>query len=90
MNIGLFTRESRLVGSVFDFRANVTLKKIRNLQVLVEIMVSNIAEGFALNSFAVGPSVRVSRLDTGKFGLLTAFLNIRFKLGDFYGEREKK
>jgi hypothetical protein len=90
MNIGLFTRESRLVGSVFDFRVNATLRKIRNFQLLVEIMVSNIAEGFALNSFAVGPSVRISRLDTGKFGLLTAFLNIRFKLGDFYDEREKK
>jgi hypothetical protein len=90
MNIGLFTRESRLVGSVFDFRVNATLKKIRNFQVLVEILVSNIAEGFALNSFAVGPSVRLSKLDNGKFGLLSAFLNIRFKLGDFYDEREKK
>lgn len=90
MNIGLFTRESRLVGSVFDFRVNATLKKIRNFQLLAEILVSNIAEGFALNSFAVGPSVRLSKLDNGKFGLLSAFMNIRFKLGDFYDEREKK
>jgi hypothetical protein len=90
INIGLFTRESRLVGSVFDFRVNATLKKVRNFQLLTEIMVSNIAEGFALNSFAIGPSVRLSKLDNGKFGLLTAFLNIRFKLGDFYDEREKK
>jgi len=89
-NIGLFTRESRLVGSVFDFRVNATLKKIRNFQILTEIMVSNIAEGFALNSFAIGPSVRLSKLDNGKFGLLSAFMNIRFKLGDFYDEREKK
>jgi hypothetical protein len=90
INIGLFTRESRLVGSVFDFRVNATLKKIRNFQLLIEIMVSNIAEGFALNSFAVGPSIRISKLDTGKFGLLSAFLNIRFKLGDYFDEREKK
>ncbi|HEY3252121.1 MAG TPA: hypothetical protein VGK25_13505 [Ignavibacteria bacterium] len=89
-NIGLFTRESRLVGSVFDFRVNATLKKIRNFQLLVEIMVSNIAEGFALNSFAVGPSIRLSKLDTGKFGLLSAFVNFRFKLGDYFDEREKK
>ena len=89
-NIGLYTRESRLVGSVFDFRVNATLKKIRNFQLLVEIMVSNIAEGFALNSFAVGPSIRLSKLDTGKFGLLSAFVNFRFKLGDFFDEREKK
>ncbi len=90
MNIGIFTRESRLVGSVFDFRINATLKKIRNFQLLVEIMVSNIAEGFALNSFAVGPSIRLSKLDNGKFGLLSAFVNFRFKLGDFFDEREKK
>ena len=90
MNIGLYTRESRLVGSVFDFRVNATLKKIRNFQLLFEIMVSNIAEGFALNSFAVGPSIRLSKLDTGKFGLLSAFVNFRFKLGDFFDEREKK
>jgi hypothetical protein len=90
VNIGLFTRESRLVGSVFDFRVNATLKKIRNFQLLTEIMVSNIAEGFALNSFAIGPSIRLSKLDNGKFGLLSAFVNIRFKLGDFYDEREKK
>lgn len=90
INIGLFTRESRLVGSVFDFRVNAVLKKVRNFQLLTEILVSNIAEGFALNSFAIGPSVRLSRLDNGKFGLLSAFLNIRFKLGDFYDEREKK
>jgi hypothetical protein len=90
VNIGLFTRESRLVGSVFDFRINATLKKIRNFQLLTEIMVSNIAEGFALNSFAIGPSIRLSKLDNGRFGLLSAFVNIRFKLGDFYDEREKK
>ena len=89
-NIGLWTRESRLVGSVFDFRVNATLKKIRNFQLLLEIMVSNIAEGFALNSFAIGPSIRLSKLDTGHFGLLSAFVNIRFKLGDFFDEREKK
>jgi len=89
-NIGMFTRESRLVGSVFDFRVNATLKKIRNFQLLVEIMVSNIAEGFALNSFAIGPSIRLSKLDTNKFGLLSAFVNIRFKLGDFFDERETK
>jgi hypothetical protein len=90
VNIGLFTRESRLVGSVFDFRVNATLKKIRNFQLLVEIMVSDIAESFANNSFAVGPSIRLSKLETGKFGLLSAFVNFRFKLGDFYDEREKK
>ncbi len=90
MNIGLFTRESRLVGSVFDFRVNATLKKIRNFQLLFEIMVSNIAEGFALNSFAIGPSIRLTKLDTGQFGLVSAFVNFRFKLGDFFDEREKK
>jgi hypothetical protein len=89
-HIGLMTRESRLVGAVFDFRTNFTLPKIRNFQVLIEIMVSGIGEGFALNSFAIGPSVRLSKKDDGKFGVITAFLNARFKLGDFFDERERK
>lgn len=89
-NIGLMTRESRIAGAVFDFRVNVTLPKIRNLQVLVEIMVSNIGEGFALNSFAFGPSIRLSKTITGRLGLITAFINARFKLGDYFDEREKK
>src|SRR3990172_2536579 len=89
-HIGLLTRESRLVGAVFDFRTNFTLKKIRNFQVLIEIMVSNIGEGFALNAFAIGPSVRLSKQKNGKFGVITAFVNARFKLGDFFDEREKK
>ena len=89
-NIGLITRESRLAGAVFDFRANITLKKIRNFQILLEIMVSNIGEGFALNSFAFGPSIRLSKTDNGKFGVITAFVNARFKLGDFFDEKEKK
>ncbi len=89
-HIGLLTRESRLVGAVFDFRTNFTLPKIRNFQVLIEIMVSGIGEGFALNSFAIGPSIRLSKQENGKFGVITAFVNARFKLGDFFDEREKK
>ncbi len=89
-HIGMMTRESRLAGAVFDFRVNATLKKIRNFQLLVEIMVSNIGEGFALNAFAFGPSIRLSKTQSGKFGVITAFINARFKLGDFFDEREKK
>jgi hypothetical protein len=89
-HIGLMTRESRLAGAVFDFRTNITLKKIRNFQILLEVMVSNIGEGFALNSFAFGPSIRLSKTESGKFGVITAFINARFKLGDFFDESEKK
>lgn len=89
-NIGLITRESRLAGAVFDFRTNITLSKIRNFQVLLEIMVSNIGEGFAMNSFAIGPSVRLSKNESGRFGMITGFVNVRFKLGDFFDEHEKK
>lgn len=89
-NIGLITRESRLAGAVFDFRTNITLQKIRNFQILLEVMVSNIGEGFALNAFAFGPSVRLSKTESGRFGVITAFINARFKLGDFFDEKEKK
>ena len=57
---------------------------------MLEIMVSNIGEGFALNAFAFGPSIRLSKIESGRFGIITAFVNARFKLGDFFDEREKK
>ena len=83
---GFSGREMRLAGSVFDTRIDATFKGIRNFQIAMDIMVSQIGEGFSLNSFAMGPSIRLSKLEDGSFGVLTVAANIRFKLGDFYDE----
>jgi hypothetical protein len=63
------------------------ISKVRNNQFLFEMMFSNLWEGFANSSIAIGPSFRISKLESGKIGLHTFFLNARFKLGDFYTEK---
>jgi len=88
-HIGFTGREMRLAGSVFDTRIDATLAGIRNFQIAMDIMISQIGEGFALSSFAIGPSIRLSKLTDDTFGVLTVAANIRFKLGDFYDEVNK-
>jgi len=87
VNMGFFTRESRLAGSVFDLRINYNISSIRNNQLLFEFMASNIFAGFGMTSLAIGPSFRFTKLESGNFGMHTFFLNARFKLGDFYDSK---
>ncbi|MCX6161479.1 MAG: hypothetical protein NTV87_09120 [Ignavibacteriae bacterium] len=88
IHIGYMGRELRLAGSVFDLRLDYVVDNPqRNWQFLGEIYISNIAEGFGLNSFALGPSVRLTRSQAGGIGIVTAMLNARFKLGDFFDEK---
>ena len=79
----------RAAGSVFDTRIDATLAGIRNFQISADIMISQIGEGFALSSFAIGPSIRLSKLTDDSFGVLTVAANVRFKLGDFFDEVNK-
>ncbi|CAN5498028.1 hypothetical protein BH10BAC5_BH10BAC5_18520 [soil metagenome] len=89
-HIGFLGREMRLAGSVFDTRIDATLKGVRNFQIAIDIMVSNIGEGFAFSSFAIGPSLRLSKLSDDKIGFLTILVNARMKLGDFFDETGTK
>jgi len=85
---GYIGRELRLAGSVFDLRMNYTFSsQKRNWQFLWEAYVSNIGESFGLNSFALGPSVRITKGPNSALTVVTAALNARFKLGDFYEEK---
>ena len=86
-HIGFSGREMRLAGSVFDVRINATLKGKRNFQLLLETMISNVGEGFSLTSFAFGPSIRLTKTPSGKFGVVTVMVNARLKLGDYYDEK---
>ena len=86
-NIGWTAREMRIAGAIFDARLNFMVKGTRNFQVLYETLVSDIGEGFSNTAFAFGPSIRLGKMASGNFGVLTVMLNIRFKIGDFYDER---
>mgnify|MGYP000290362562 CR=1 FL=1 len=86
-HLGYVGREMRLAGSVFDLRIDATFAGKRNFQLLIEPLISNIGEGFALSSFAIGPSFRFSTKDNNSFGLITIMVNMRLKIGDFFEER---
>jgi hypothetical protein len=86
-HIGFIGREMRLAGSVFDVRINATLAGTRNFQLLFETMIADIAEGFGQTAFAFGPSIRITKGPSGSMGVVTAMLNMRLKIGDFYDEK---
>lgn len=87
-HLGFIGREMRLAGSLFDLRLDATFKSSRrNFQLLVEAMIANLGEGFSLSSFAFGPSFRLGKRESNKFGFLTILLNMRLKIGDFFEER---
>lgn len=85
---GYMAREIRVAGSVFDVRIDYTFSSAqRNWQMLLETYISNISESFGFNSFAIGPSVRLTKTPAGGVGIVTALVNARVKLGDFYDEK---
>lgn len=86
-NAGFFAREMRVAGSLFDVRLNHNWGGTRNYQLLFEIYIADIAEGFGQTSFAIGPSVRLGTTSSGSFGALTVLANMRMKLGDFFDEK---
>jgi hypothetical protein len=81
VNLGFYSRESDIANSTFDFRTNFTLTQIRNFQILTEFLISGFSNSFGMNSIAIGPSFRFSKLENDKFGLHTLFLNLRLKIG---------
>lgn len=86
-HFGFVGREMRIAGSTFDLRLDATFTSVRNFQILIEPVISNIGEGFAISSFAIGPSFRFGRKPDNNFGLMTVLVNMRLKIGDFFEER---
>jgi hypothetical protein len=86
-HIGFSGREMQFSGSVFDMRLDATLAGTRNFQFLFEALVSNIGEMFSLYSFALGPTIRLSKNPSGQFTVTSVLVNARFKLGDYFTER---
>ncbi|MCX7833716.1 MAG: hypothetical protein N2490_05850 [Ignavibacteria bacterium] len=86
-HIGFSAREMRFAGSVFDLRINATLAGRRNFQLLIETLISDIGEGFSLTSFAFGPSIRMTKTPSGRFGVVCVMINGRFKIGDYFEEK---
>jgi hypothetical protein len=81
-HIGFTGRELSLAGSTFDLRIDAMPKSdVRNPQYLLDISVQRIMESWGFSSFSMGPSAVFSKTDTGHFGVISMFFNVRLKVG---------
>lgn len=81
-HFGFDFREMSLAGSTFDFLFDaMTSSEHRNPQYVMTLTVQKVAESWAFSAFSLGPSLILSRLEDGGFGVYKIFLNMRFKMG---------
>ena len=81
-HFGFDFREMSLAGSTFDFLFDaMTHSKHRIPQYVMTLTVQKIAESWAFSAFSIGPSIILSRLPNGNFGMYKIFVNMRFKMG---------
>lgn len=81
-HFGFDFREMSLAGSTFDFLFDaMTSSEHRNPQYVMTLTVQKVAESWAFSAFSLGPSLILSRLEDGSFGVYKIFLNMRFKMG---------
>lgn len=83
-HLGFVGREMRIDDLIFDFRINATFPGKRDFQFLTELYLDNIWPGFSDKAFGIGPSLRFGMTPSNKFGIITALINARFKVGDFF------
>lgn len=85
-HLGWIAREMKIKNFVFDFRMNATLPGKRDFQLITEMYFDAPLPGFANKAVGIGPSFRFGKTPSNNFGVITAFLNMRIKVGDFFDE----
>jgi hypothetical protein len=81
-HFGFDFREMSLAGSTFDFLFDaMTSSEHREPQYVMTLTIQKIAESWAFSAFSIGPSLIMSRLSDGSFGVYKIFVNMRFKMG---------
>ena len=81
-HFGMDFREMSLAGSTFDILFDaMTHSEHRQPQYVMTLTIQKVAESWAFSSFSLGPSLILSRLSDGSFGVYKIFLNMRFKMG---------
>ena len=81
-HFGFDFREMSLAGSTFDLLFDaMTSSPHRNPQYVVTLTVQKIAESWAFSAFSIGPSLILSNLESGNFGVYKIFVNMRLKIG---------
>ena len=82
LHIGFTGRELSLIGSTFDISIDaMPSSDVRQPEYFINLMVQRIGESWATSAFAIGPSIILSRDSKGKFYTISAFLNMRVKVG---------
>jgi hypothetical protein len=81
-HFGFTGRELSVAGNTFDLRFDSMVKsQVRNPQYVLEVLVQKIFESWAFSAMAIGPTMIMSKTDSGSFGVTSLLLNLRFKVG---------
>lgn len=83
-HLGYTGREMKIDDFIFDFRFDMTFPGKRDFQILTELYLASPWSGFANKAFGFGPSIRLGKTPSNNFGLISAFVNARIKIGDFF------
>jgi len=83
-HLGYTGREMKIDDFIFDFRMDATFPGKRDFQLLTELYLDSPWKGFANKAFGFGPSIRLGNTPANNFGVISAFINFRFKVGDFF------
>ena len=81
-HFGFDFREMSLAGSTFDFLFDaMPSSKHRIPQYVMTLTIQKIAESWGFSAFSIGPSLILSDLSSGNFGVYKIFVNMRLKIG---------
>ena len=81
-HVGFTGREMSLAGSTFDFRFDAMFDSpLRRNQIITEVLVQKIMDYWGFSAFALGPSVTLTTLNNGSYGISSIFFNVRVKVG---------
>ncbi len=82
VHVGFTGRELSLSGNTFDFSFDgMVHSDVRQPQYVVNVLVQRIFDDWAFSALAIGPSLVLSKRDTGSFGVIALFFNLRLKVG---------
>jgi hypothetical protein len=82
LHFGFAGREMTVAGTIFDFRFDaMTSGKIRRPQYVIDLFVQRVFDSWAFSAVGIGPAATLSKNKSGKFGFISLFVNLRFKIG---------
>jgi hypothetical protein len=82
VHVGFTGRELSLSGNTFDFSFDgMVHSDVRQPQYVINVLVQRIFDDWAFSALAIGPSLILSKRDTGSFGVVSLYFNLRIKVG---------